>query len=284
MGANKIEIEEAFKRVLAIGKDELGFTDTTLKNYSEVTRWLAQFIRDNGREARYIDEITTGDIRKFAERWTNLTSRRQIIARLKGTFRLLEENEMIDKNPLRSIRVRGIIKKRLIADDEWLTFDEADRLERACRDIEERATVKFALRTGPRRESLVKSQRKPIQIDLENKRARIFEKREKERYVYFNGETKEILQQLFDAGKTFPCFYISELYARLAQLARKADIKKKVTPITLRHTFACHCRLKGIKIEDLRDLMGHESIQTTLIYANVGGTEQQKAYERIWGG
>ena len=277
---NRLRIKEAFARILRIGKDELGLTEWTLTNYSSVIRQLTEFTK----EKTYIDEITTDELREFLKRWENAASKRQMMARLKTIFNVLEANEMIEKNPMKPIRTKkGLITKRIIADDEWLTFDEANKLEMACGNIEERATIKFGLKTGVRRESLVKNQRKTTQIDLEQKKARVFEKREKERYVYFNGEIKEAFQQLFDHGKTFPCFTADELYARLAQITRKAGITKKVTPITLRHTFACHSRLKGIKLEDLRDLMGHENIQTTLIYANVGATEQQKAYERVWG-
>lgn len=277
---NRLGIKEAFTRILAIGKDELGLTEWTLTNYSSVIRQLTEFTK----EKTYIDEITTDELREFLKRWEHPASKRQMIARLKAIFNILEANEMIEKNPLKPIRIKkGLVKKRLIADDEWLTFDEANKLEMACGNIEEKATIKFGLKTGVRRESLIKNQRKTTQIDLEQKKARVFEKREKERYVYFNGEAKEAFQQLFDQGKTFPCFTADELYARLAQITRKVGITKKVTPITLRHTFACHSRLKGIKLEDLRDLMGHENIQTTLIYANVGETEQQKAYEKIWG-
>lgn len=277
----RVKFEAAYEKFMKLALDELGFTEWTRRNYGTIFKRLIEFAREKGMI--YLGQLTKDDIRSFGEKWENLASRRQMITRIRAIFNILESEGLIEQNPTKAIRIRGDIKKRLLGDDEWLTFDEANRLILACKTIEERATVLFALRTGVRRESLVTDQRQAIQIDLENKKARVFEKREKERIVYFDGETFEVLKKLFSSNKRFPCFSSDQLGARLAQLARTAGIQKKVTPITLRHTFACHCRLKGIKIEDLRDLMGHENIQTTLIYANVGATEQQRAYEKIWG-
>ncbi len=277
----RVELEEAYTQFVKLAISELGFTEWTRRNYGTIFRRLIQYAKEKGMI--YLEQLTKEDIRQFGERWENLASRRQMITRIKAILEILVSEGFIEKNPAATIRTRGNIQKRLIGADEWLTFDEANRLIAACRNIEERATILFALRTGVRKESLIKNQRRPIEVYMENKRAKVFEKQQKERIVYFNGEVHDTLKQLFIQGKTFPCFTDDELYARLAQLRRIAGIQKKVTPLALRHSFACHCRLKEMKLEDLRDLMGHESIQTTLIYANVGATEQQKAYEKVWG-
>ena len=75
---NRLRIKEAFARILAIGKDELGLTEWTLTNYSSVIRQLTEFTK----EKTYIDEITTDELREFLKRWEHPASKRQMIARL----------------------------------------------------------------------------------------------------------------------------------------------------------------------------------------------------------
>lgn len=180
----RVEFEEAYTRFMKLASDELGFTEWTRRNYGTIFKRLIQHVKEKG--IIYLDQLAKDDIREFGEQWKNLASKRQMLTRIKAIMKILESEDLIEKNPVASIKVRGNIQKRLIAADEWLTFDEANRLIAACRDIEQRATILFALRTGARKESLIKNQRRPIEMDLENKRAKVFEKRQKERIVYFN--------------------------------------------------------------------------------------------------
>ena len=59
----------------------------------------------------------------------------------------------------------------------------------------------------------------------------------------------------------------------VSNAAKKAGIKKRVTPHSLRHSFATHLLEKGIDIRYIRDLLGHERIETTMIYTKVSNKD-----------
>ena len=272
--AQNLKIEEAKDRFLE-AYTEAKRAGWTIKNYGSILNRLARAF-----PTKAVGDLTADEIEDWLRSLKNVGSaaRQQYKLRLRPFFKWLMGRGIISKNPMDGI-IMPKVEQHKIAEDEWLTIDESDRLLAVC-NLGEKATVLVGIKAGPRLETLTSP---ATQFDLEHHRLRTFEKRHREGILYFfNGKTTDVLKQYFENGQKWPYADEQTIGVMLARLARKAGITKKVTAKTLRHTFACHCRLKGMKLEDLRDLMGHESMQTTLIYANVGATEQQKAYERIW--
>lgn len=111
-------------------------------------------------------------------------------------------------------------------------------------------------------------------------------KRYRERYVPLTEKSKQVLQgyleqgrpallqqtqtnRLFiDANKGRPLTKQS-LYIRIRQLAKKAKLTKRIGTHTLRHSIATHLLHRGMKLERIKDFLGHSSLDSTQIYTHL---------------
>jgi integrase len=59
------------------------------------------------------------------------------------------------------------------------------------------------------------------------------------------------------------------IQSAMANAVRKAGIVKHATVHTLRHSFATHLLMSGVNIREIQDLLGHKSVETTMIYTHV---------------
>jgi integrase len=96
---------------------------------------------------------------------------------------------------------------------------------------------------------------------------------------------RAILERRAETYKTAPLFpYSWEVFFN-AWLRLKAALKleedAEFVPYCLRHTFATRLVQRGVRIEVIKGLMGHESIQQTMQYAHVGAHQYAEAIKAL---
>lgn len=92
----------------------------------------------------------------------------------------------------------------------------------------------------------------------------------------FNGQVQESEQGLVDTR------YSQQGVQWVVRTARReAGIQKPVSTHTLRHTYATHLLEDGLDIISIKDLLGHESIQTTMVYLHVAQSGRRKPFSPL---
>ena len=166
----------------------------------------------------------------------------------------------------------------------YLTINEVKTLTKSSENIKHRCIIKLLYGSGLRLSELLHL--KVTDIDAESMITHIKNsKGNKDRVVMLSKSLLEELRIYFI--KHNPLDYLFEgqsggMYSPksvqviVKNAASKAGIKKKVTPYTLRHSFATHLLEAGTDIRFIQQLLGHGSIKTTEIYTHIADVTKSK--------
>ena len=161
-----------------------------------------------------------------------------------------------------------------------------------CEGIRDLALIDLLASTGMRVGELVKLNRNDI--DFENRECIVTGKGDKQRRGYFDARTKIHLQRyLAERIDDNPALFVSLLAPydrlqisgveiRLRRLGRELNIPK-VHPHKFRRTLATMAIDKGMPIEQVQHLLGHQSLDTTLQYAMVNQTNVKMSHRKFIG-
>lgn len=180
----------------------------------------------------------------------------------------------IIKSPVRRIhKVRtGTTVKETFSDES------IEKLRDGCADVRDLAIIDLLYSTGIRVGELVNLDRKDI--DFEERQCVVYGKGNKERQVYFDARTKlHLLNYLESRTDNNNALFvtldnpherlkISGVEIRLRELGRKLEIER-VHPHKFRRSMATKAIDKGMPIEQVQKLLGHQQIDTTMRYAMV---------------
>ena len=249
-----------------------GLSPRTLANYKYTLDMFSE------RVNKSVSKITADDIRGYISylseaRGLRETSLQTHISVLRAFFSWLLMEERIKKNPMLKIRSLKLDKKNA---RQALSVEELERLRDACKGYREKALVEFLVSTGCRMSEV--AQLNVADLDFNNRSVTVTGKGNKERPVYFSIRARLMLQEYIKERKGGEGLFVSSktpylpLKPRAIQriihgLSVRAGLDARVHPHLLRHTFATHALNSGMDVTAIQQLLGHENISTTQIYA-----------------
>ena len=264
-----------------------GCSDKTVRYYESTIRNMIE------KTGIGITSLTTDDLRFYLDQYQQNSNAGKVtidnIRRiLSSFFSWLEDEDYIVKSPVRRIhKVKTCKTVKETYSDEAL---EIMRDNTECpRDL---AIIDLLASTGMRVGELVKLNR--YDIDFEGRECVVLGKGNKQRKVYFDARTKIHLQNYLSSRsdenealfvslqKPFDRLQISGVEIRLRELGRKLNINK-VHPHKFRRTLATMAIDKGMPIEQVQQLLGHQSVDTTLQYAMVNQANVKASHRRYIG-
>ena len=261
-----------------------GCSDRSVNYYSSTLDNLIKTLE------KPFNQIETEDLRIYLSEYQkkNDASKQTIdnIRRiLSSFFTWLEDEDYILKSPVRRIhKIKTMKQVKETYSDEAL-----ERLRDNCKTIRDLALIDMLASTGMRVGELVKLNR--VDVDFVNRECVVFGKGSKERQVYFDARTKIHLQNYLNSRTDKnPALFVSLLEPHnrleisgveitLRKLGRKLGINK-VHPHKFRRTLATRAIDKGMPIEQVQKLLGHQKIDTTMEYAMVDQENVKNSHKK----
>ena len=264
-----------------------GCSEKTLTYYKAT---IEASISEIGKQIRH---ITTEDLRSYLteyqrKRQSSRVTIDNIRRILSSFFSWLEDEDYILKSPVRRIhRVKtSTVIKETYADEALETMRDN------CTELRDLAMIDLLASTGMRVGEMVLLNQDDINFN--ERECIVFGKGDKERLVYFDARTKIHLQNylasrtdteqaLFVSLKApYKRLQIGGVESRLREMGKRLDIPK-VHPHKFRRTLATVAIDKGMPIEQLQQLLGHQRIDTTLKYAMVKQSNVKLAHRKYIG-
>ena len=275
------EAVDAFLRHLA---DERNASPHTCRAYA---RDLAQFLEhlkdELGPDARPkdVDHLL---IRSFLARLhrqgLKKVSAARKLATLRTLFRYLSREGVLAQNPAQAL-LSPRLERRIpmpLEEAEVIALVEVPGDGLAA--FRARAILELLYATGLRCAELVSLD--VSALDLEGRTLRVVGKGRKERIVLFGGQARRALRAYLETRPRWrprlDALFVNHRGGRLtdrsvrnlvADRVRALALETKVSPHTLRHSFATHLLRRGADLRTIQELLGHSSLSTTQRYTHV---------------
>ena len=286
-------------------KYERNLSGHTLRNYeSDLEQFRGFLFSIEKREDFPVEQIDRLTIREWMASLHAAGLKKASIARklasLRTLFQFLIREGKLESNPAKMVATPKIERKlpTHLSMEDAVRFIETPDLSTDL-GRRDRAILEFLYATGIRVGELVSINLSDI--DYRERTARVFGKRRKERIVPFHDHALQSLMLYLDSTRPIflanapqadrddkACFLnyqgtrittrsVGRMIDKYIKLC--ADVHK-ISPHSLRHTFATHMLDSGADLRDIQELLGHARLSTTQIYTQVSMEKMIEVYDK----
>lgn len=276
--------DEAKIRMFVASKKAVNRQTETLKQYSREIYNMLDFL------GKRLEDITGMDLRYYygvmrERRGIKMSMMQTRLHYLSSFWDFLITEELVHSNPVKKV---GLLKLEKTIKKPY-TAEEMEALRVNCMTLRDRALVEFLYSTGVRVSELVSLN--VSDIEMGKQELIVYGKGSKERKTYLTDGAKFYLRRYLQergAKPDEPLFVtldsphnrltVAGVQYMLRQLGKRADVKN-VHPHRFRRTIATDLLSRGMPIEQVKEFLGHEKLDTTMIYCTVK-TESVQASHR----
>lgn len=233
------------------------------------------------------------DLMNSREYQTSTKSRK--IASIKSFIKFLLLEKIIKKNPLKDVKQPSNNPKipYTLSSNQIETLLEYSFKKSNDNEIRDNAMIELMYATGMRVSEIVNINLKDL--DLYTGTIKVNGKGSKQRIIPLHEWSVKILENYINNIRPKLCknnkhenaIFVSNrgkrmtrqnFWFQIKKIAYLAGINVKISPHTLRHSFATHLLSGGASIRHVQELLGHSNLETTQIYTHVGNIKLRNVY------
>jgi integrase/recombinase XerD len=277
---------------------ERGLADQSVRAYLGDVEKLVAYLEERG--IRQPEGLTHLELREYVfhmkDRGLAPSSIQRSLSSLRAYFAFLVEEEVLDADPTERLESPSSMRRlpRVLTRDEVIALLEAPSPDRPMH-WRDRAILEMLYAAGIRVSELLGL--RTGDLDLDGRLIRVKGKGSKERIVPFGTAAARALERYLrevrpglDRGGSKGAVFLNQRGTGLSRMAiwnvvkdaaDRSGLEKKVSPHTLRHSFATHLLEGGADLAVVQELLGHADISTTQIYTHLDREYLQDVHRRF---
>lgn len=276
---------------------ELNYSVHTVLSYGNDLRQFAEFLTRGDSEQLRLDDVSVNDIREWMMSLSNAGDCQRTIRRkvqsVRALYKYMQRRALIDRNPATMVELAKL-PKRL---PTYVRSENINALLDQDIDLADFTAVRNKLmlmmfyETGIRRAELIGLT--DANVDTSAMQIKVHGKRNKDRIVPFGSELLEWIvryrelrsQQVAAVCDAFfvrpngKALYPSLVYNVVHDALQAAGGTDKFSPHVLRHSFASAMLNNGAQLNNVKELLGHESLAATQVYTHITFSELKDNYQ-----
>ena len=279
--------DEVKIKMFVASKKAVNRQDNTLKQY---TREIFNMLNFLGKR---LEDITGMDLRYYygimrEQRGIKMSTIQTRLHYLSSFWDFLNTEELVSGNPVKKV---GLLKLEKVIKKPF-SSEEMEALRINCMELRDRALIEFLYSTGVRVSELAALN--VCDVEIGKQELIVYGKGSKERKTYLTDGAKFHLQRYLQIRKQEgleeqPLFVtldkphnrltVAGIQYMLRQLGERAKVKN-VHPHRFRRTVATDLLSRGMPIEQVKEFLGHEKLDTTMIYCSVKEENVQASHRK----